>query len=55
VFGAEPLNARKKYGSLNKQAQASQDSRLQKLVLACEDVDAAARKIIIDAGFGTRI
>jgi Xaa-Pro dipeptidase len=51
VFGAEPTNRQSEIWKLEQQAQAA-GFAAAKIGAACEDVDAAARKIITDAGFG---
>jgi Xaa-Pro dipeptidase len=51
VFGAEPTKRQQEIWNLEQQAQAAGFSAA-KLGVACEEVDAAARKVIIDAGFG---
>ncbi|HVT84162.1 MAG TPA: Xaa-Pro peptidase family protein [Chitinophagaceae bacterium] len=51
VFGAEPTKRQLEIWNLEKQAQAS-GFNAAKIGTACEEVDAAARKVITDAGFG---
>jgi Xaa-Pro dipeptidase len=51
VFSAEPTKRQLQIWSLEKQAQAA-GFAAAKLGVACENVDAAARKVITDAGFG---
>jgi Xaa-Pro dipeptidase len=51
VFGAEPIKRQEEIWKLEQQAQAA-GFAAAKIGAACEEVDAAARKIIIDAGFG---
>jgi Xaa-Pro dipeptidase len=51
VFGAEPTKRQKEIWNLEKQAQAA-GFAAAKIGTACEAVDAAARKVITDAGFG---
>ncbi len=51
VFGAEPTKRQLEIWNLEKQSQAA-GFVAAKNGVACEAVDAAARKILIDAGFG---
>jgi Xaa-Pro dipeptidase len=51
VFGAEPTKRQQEIWSLEKQAQAAGFAAAQ-IGAPCEAVDAAARKVITDAGFG---
>lgn len=51
VFGAEPTPRQREIWNLEKQAQAAGFAAAQ-LGAPCENVDAAARKVITDAGFG---
>ena len=51
VFGAEPTKRQREIWNLEKQAQAA-GFAAAKIGTACEAVDAAARKVITDAGFG---
>lgn len=51
VFGAEPTARQREIWNLEKQAQAAGFASA-KLGAPCENVDAAARKVITDAGFG---
>lgn len=51
VFGAEPTKRQEEIWKLEQQAQAA-GFLAAKIGAACEEVDAAARKIITDAGFG---
>jgi Xaa-Pro dipeptidase len=51
VFGMEPNAKQKEIWSLEKKAQLAGFSAA-KLGAACENVDAAARKVLSDAGFG---
>ncbi|MFT3679373.1 MAG: Xaa-Pro peptidase family protein [Ferruginibacter sp.] len=51
VFGAEPTKRQREIWSLEKQAQAA-GFAAAKIGAPCEAVDAAARKVIVDAGFG---
>jgi Xaa-Pro dipeptidase len=51
VFGAEPTARQNEIWNLEQKAQAAGFAAAQ-LGHACEDVDAAARKVITDAGFG---
>lgn len=51
VFGAEPTLRQREIWNLEKQAQAAGFAAAQ-LGVPCENVDAAARKVITDAGFG---
>jgi Xaa-Pro dipeptidase len=51
VFGAEPTKRQQEIWSLEKQAQAA-GFAAAKIGTPCEAVDAAARKVITDAGFG---
>jgi len=51
VFGAEPTKRQLAIWNLEHQAQAS-GFAAAKIGSACEEVDAAARKVITDAGFG---
>ena len=51
VFGAEPTKRQKDIWNLEKQAQAA-GFAAAKIGAPCETVDAAARKVITDAGFG---
>jgi Xaa-Pro dipeptidase len=51
VFGGEPTQRQKEIWNLEKQAQAA-GFAAAKIGTACEAVDAAARKVITDAGFG---
>jgi Xaa-Pro dipeptidase len=51
VFGAEPTKRQQEIWSLEKQAQAAGFAAAQ-IGAPCESVDAAARKVITDAGFG---
>lgn len=51
VFGAEPTPRQREIWNLEKQAQAA-GFAAAKLGAPCEKVDAAARKVITDAGFG---
>jgi Xaa-Pro dipeptidase len=51
VFGAEPTKRHEQIWKLEQQAQAA-GFTAAKIGTACEEVDAAARKVITDAGFG---
>jgi len=51
VFGAEPSKRQEEIWKLEQQAQAA-GFAAAKIGTACEEVDAAARKVITDAGFG---
>ena len=51
VFGAEPTKRQEEIWKLEQQAQAA-GFAAAKIGAACEEVDAAARKVIMDAGFG---
>jgi Xaa-Pro dipeptidase len=51
VFGAEPTPRQREIRNLEKRAQAAGFAAAQ-LGAPCEKVDAAARKVITDAGFG---
>jgi len=51
VFGAEPTKRQLEIWNLEKKAQSAGFAAAQ-LGRPCEDVDAAARKVITDAGFG---
>jgi Xaa-Pro dipeptidase len=51
VFGAEPTARQREIWYLEKAAQAAGFEAAQ-LGMPCENVDAAARKVITDAGFG---
>lgn len=51
VFGGEPTKRQREIWNLEKQAQAA-GFAAAKIGAACEAVDAAARKVITDAGFG---
>ena len=51
VFGAEPTTRQLEIWSLEQKAQAA-GFAAAKLQSACENVDAAARKVLTDAGFG---
>jgi len=51
VFGAEPTKRQLEIWNLEKKAQGA-GFNAAKIGTACEEVDAAARKVIIDAGFG---
>jgi Xaa-Pro dipeptidase len=51
VFGAEPTKRQQEIWKLEQQAQAA-GFAAAKIGAACEEVDAAARKVITDAGFG---
>ena len=51
VFGAEPTKRQLEIWNLEQQAQAA-GFAAAKIGVACEEVDAAARKVITDAGFG---
>lgn len=51
VFGAEPTRRQTDIWNLEKQAQAA-GFAAAKLGAPCENVDAAARKVLADAGFG---
>ena len=51
VFGAEPTKRQEEIWNLEKQAQAA-GFAAAKIGAPCEAVDAAARKVITDAGFG---
>ena len=51
VFGAEPTKRQEEIWNLEQQAQAA-GFAAAKIGAACEEVDAAARKVITDAGFG---
>jgi len=51
VFGAEPSKRQEEIWKLEQQAQAA-GFAAAKIGKACEEVDAAARKVITDAGFG---
>lgn len=51
VFGAEPTKRQLEIWNLEKQAQTA-GFNAAKIGTACEQVDAAARKVITDAGFG---
>ena len=51
VFGAEPTKRQQEVWTLEQQAQAA-GFAAAKIGAACEEVDAAARKVITDAGLG---
>jgi len=51
VFGAEPTKRQREIWDLEKRAQAA-GFAAAKIGAPCENVDAAARKVITDAGFG---
>jgi len=51
VFGAEPTKHQEEIWKLEQEAQAA-GFGAAKIGVACEEVDAAARKVITDAGFG---
>jgi len=51
VFGAEPTNRQLEIWNLEQRSQAA-GFNAAKIGTACEAVDAAARKVITDAGFG---
>ncbi len=51
VFGAEPTKRQLEIWNLEKQAQHA-GFNAAKIGAACENVDAAARKVLTDAGFG---
>ena len=51
VFGAEPTKRQREIWDLEKKAQAAGFAAAQ-LGSPCENVDFAARKVIVDAGFG---
>jgi len=51
VFGAEPTKRQLEIWNLEQKAQAV-GFATAKIGIACEEVDAAARKVITDAGFG---
>lgn len=51
VFGAEPTPRQEEIWNLEKQSQAA-GFAAAKIGAACEEVDAAARKVITDGGFG---
>ena len=51
VFGAEPTKRQLEIWNLEQKAQAA-GFNAAKIGVACEEVDAAARKVITDAGFG---
>ena len=51
VFGAEPTKRQREIWDLEKRAQAA-GFAAAKVGAPCENVDAAARKVITDAGFG---
>ena len=51
VFGAEPTKRQREVWDLEKKAQAAGFAAAQ-VGAPCENVDAAARKVITDAGFG---
>ena len=51
VFGAEPTKRQEEVWKLEQQAQAA-GFAAAKIGAACEEVDAAGRKVITDAGFG---
>ena len=51
VFGAEPTKRQRQIWDIEKKAQAAGFAAAQ-LGSACENVDFAARKVIVDAGFG---
>jgi Xaa-Pro dipeptidase len=51
VFGAEPTKRQREIWDLEKKAQAAGFAAAQ-IGAPCENVDAAARKVITDAGFG---
>ena len=51
VFGAEPTKRQEEVWKLEQRAQAA-GFAAAKIGAACEEVDAAARKVITDAGFG---
>jgi Xaa-Pro dipeptidase len=51
VFGAEPGKRQEEIWNLEQQSQAAAFNAA-KIGAACEEVDAAARKVITDAGFG---
>ena len=51
VFGAEPTKRQVEIWNLEKQSQAA-GFAAAKIGAACEEVDAASRKVLTDAGFG---
>lgn len=51
VFGAEPTKRQREIWDLEKKAQAAGFAAAQ-LGAPCENVDIAARKVLVDAGFG---
>lgn len=51
VFGAEPTKRQQEIWDLEQKSQAA-GFAAAKIGVACEEVDAAARKVITDAGFG---
>ena len=51
VFGAEPTERQKEIWNLEKKSQSA-GFAAAKIGTACEEVDFAARKVLIDAGFG---
>jgi Xaa-Pro dipeptidase len=51
VFGAEPTNRQLEIWDLEQKSQAA-GFAAARIGIACEQVDAAARKVITDAGFG---
>ena len=51
VFGAEPTNRQREIWDLEKKAQAA-GFAAAKIGDPCENVDIAARKVLVDAGFG---
>ncbi|HEV9037809.1 MAG TPA: M24 family metallopeptidase, partial [Puia sp.] len=51
VYGAEPTKRQREIWDLEKRAQAA-GFAAAKVGAPCENVDAAARKVITDAGFG---
>jgi Xaa-Pro dipeptidase len=51
VFGAEPTKRQQEIWDLEQRAQAA-GFAAAKIGAACEEIDAAARKVITDAGFG---
>jgi Xaa-Pro dipeptidase len=51
VFGAEPTKRQQEIWDLEQKSQAA-GFAAAKIGVACEEIDAAARKVITDAGFG---
>jgi Xaa-Pro dipeptidase len=51
VFGAEPTDRQKEIWDLEKRAQLA-GFAAAKIGVACEEIDAAARQVLVDAGFG---